>query len=307
MDVTLGLDQLTGSVPSVVTVGTFDGIHLGHQKLLGSVIEVAQKRGLQSTLLTFDPHPKAVVAQKSQDKMRLLTTLDEKLELLQQLGLGRVVVIKFTREFSELDYRTFVKDILLDRLSTRVLVVGHDHAFGRDRAGNISALEKMCNDLDFELREVGPFTIGEKTVSSTIIRQLIGDGFVDEAAQMLGRPYSLSGLVTRGDGRGKKLRYPTANLAMGNNMKLVPLGGVYAVDCHLRQDVCRGMANIGYKPTFGGVNKTLEVHLIGFQGDIYGDRLKIDFLKRLRDEKKFDSKNELIEQLTKDKEQSLKL
>ncbi len=307
MDVILGLDQLTGSNLSVVTVGTFDGIHLGHQKLIGKVVDLARKNKMQSTLLTFDPHPKAVVAQKTQDRLRLLTNLDEKLELLQSLGLERVVIIKFTREFSEMDYLAFVTEILLARLKTRILVVGHDHAFGRDRAGDISALKKMSNDLGFELCEVGPFTIGNKTVSSTIIRRLIDEGSVEEAGTMLGRPYSLSGVVTRGDGRGTRLTYPTANLAINNHVKLVPQGGVYAVDCQLRNEVYRGMANIGIKPTFGGLNKTLEIHLIDFDGNIYGEQIKISFLKRLRDERKFNSEIQLIEQLTKDKQESMKL
>jgi len=307
MDVTLGLDQLTGSNPSVVTVGTFDGIHLGHRKLIGKVVDIARKNEMQSTLLTFDPHPKAVVAQKTQDKLCLLTNLDEKLELLQNLGLERVVIIKFTREFSEIDYLAFVNQILLDRLKTRILVVGHDHAFGRDRAGDISTLKKMSNALGFELIEVGPFTLGNKTVSSTIIRRLISEGSVEEAATMLGRPYSLSGVVTRGDGRGKRLTYPTANLAISNHIKLVPQGGVYAVDCRLRNTVYRGMANIGTKPTFGGLNKTLEIHLIDFEGNIYGEQITISFLKRLRDEKKFNSETQLIEQLTIDKQQSMKI
>ncbi len=307
MDVALGIDRLSASGPSVATVGTFDGIHLGHRKLISRVIEISRQKGFISTLLTFDPHPKAVVAQKGPEKLQLLTNLDEKLGILEQLGLERVVVIKFTREFSELSYQTFVRKVLIDKLNTKVLIVGHDHAFGKDRTGNIGALKKMSVGLGFQLEEVGPFTIGGRTVSSTIIRRLIAEGAVEEAGNMLGSAYVISGVVTRGDGRGRRLSYPTANLSLSNHSKLVPKGGVYAVDCHLRDLTIRGMANIGYKPTFGGINKTLEVHLIGFDGDIYGDRLKIEFLKRLRDEIKFNSEKELIEQLTRDKEQSLKL
>ncbi len=181
MDVALGLNALSGSYPSVVTVGTFDGIHLGHQKLIGQVIDTAKQKGMISTLLTFDPHPKTVVAQKTPDKLRFLTNLDEKLELVQQLGLERVVVIKFTREFSELEYHAFVKEILLDKLNTKVLVVGHDHSLGKDRAGGITALEKLSRELSFKLLEVGPFKIGEETVSSTLIRHLITEGSVGEA------------------------------------------------------------------------------------------------------------------------------
>jgi riboflavin kinase/FMN adenylyltransferase len=307
MNVTLGLEKYEGTDPAVVTVGTFDGIHLGHVKLIGTVVEIAKQKQMTSTVMTFDPHPKTVVAQRTTEKFRLLTNLEEKLGLLQDLDLSQVVVAKFTREFSELDYQSFVRDILLNRLRTKVLVVGHDHAFGKDRAGNISALETLSRKYGFQLVEVGPFRIGNKTVSSTAIRKLIADGEVQEAAVMLGRLYALTGVVSRGEGRGRALTYPTANLAVHNNAKLIPRGGVYAVDCRLRTDVIRGMANIGYKPTFGGVNKTLEVHLIGFEGDIYGEQLRIEFLKRLRDEKKFNSENELIEQLAKDKQQSINL
>ena len=307
MNVALGLEKYDGTDPAVVTVGTFDGIHLGHVKLIGKVVEIARQKKMTSTVMTFDPHPKAVVAQRTTEKFHLLTNLEEKLGLMQDLDLSQVVVIKFTREFSELDYQTFIREILLNKLHTEVLVVGHDHAFGKDRAGNISALETLSRKYGFELEKVGPVTIGNKTVSSTAIRKLIADGEVQQAAGMLGRPYSLTGVVSRGEGRGRTLTYPTANLAVHNNAKLIPRGGVYAVDCRLRSDVIRGMANIGYKPTFGGLNKTLEVHLIGFTGDIYGEQLIIEFLKRLRDEKKFDSENELIEQLAKDKQQSINL
>jgi len=307
MEVVFGLDKIDEVKPSVVTVGNFDGIHIGHQKLLNQVVGLSRERGINATLVTFDRHPKAVVSSSAAQKVRILTNLDEKIKNVEKFGLDRVVIIKFTREFSELSYQQFITDILINKLGMQAIVVGHDHAFGRDRAGNIENLEVIRQTHHFDIFEIGPHKLDDMTVSSTLIRESIAEGNVDRAAEMLGRPYSISGIVVRGEGRGKKLSFPTANISPENQSKLMPGEAVYAVDCILGKRKFRGMANIGYKPTFGNRDKTIEIHLFDFSEDIYGERISVEFIKRLRTEKKFRNEQELIEQLIKDKKLSYEL
>lgn len=307
MEIITGLDRVTSKGASVVTVGNLDGVHLGHRQLLAKVMEIASERKLIGTVITFDRHPRTVVSSSPVSKIRILTNLDEKVEFVKKQGIDRVIIVKFTREFSELSYEEFVETVLVKKLNMKAMVLGHDHAFGRNRAGNIETLEKLRTKYHFELFEVGAYKKGDITVSSSLIREHLTNGRVHEATELLGRNYSLSGIVVRGDGRGAKLTFPTANISPENQAKLVPAEGVYAVDCYLKSGKFRGMANIGYKPTFGIADKTIEIHLLDFSGDIYGDRISVEFIERIRDEIKFNSKQELIEQLHKDKEKSYKI
>jgi riboflavin kinase/FMN adenylyltransferase len=307
MEVITGLDNIQESADSVITVGNFDGIHLGHRRLLEKVTQIAAKRKFIGTLLTFDRHPRSVVSSSPVSKVKILTNLDEKIEIVEKFNLDRVIIVKFTREFSELSYQHFLENILIARLGMRVMVLGHDHAFGRNRAGNVTNLESLKAKHRFELIEVGAHKLGDLTVSSTLIRDHLLEGNITQATAMLGRPYSISGIVVRGDGRGKRLSFPTANIAPENQSKLVPREGVYAVDCIIHDEQFRGMANIGYKPTFGSADKTIEINLFDFDRDIYGDRIAIHFLKRLRDEMKFGNEQDLISQLKKDKSESYTL
>jgi riboflavin kinase/FMN adenylyltransferase len=307
MEVIIGLDNIDTISPSVVTVGTFDGVHLGHRMIINSVLNIAKENDLVATLLTFEPHPKVVVQESAQEKIKILTNLEEKLNILKRLGLDRVIIAKFTREFSEIDHINFIKTILLQKLQTHYIIVGHDHGFGRNRSGNFRELEKLSQKQPFEVREVGPYKLLNQTVSSSAIRQLLENGEVKKASEMLGTYYSMHGIVVKGEGRGKKLSFPTANITVENHAKLMPKEGVYTVDCEVRGRKHRGMANIGYKPTFGGVHKTVEVHLFNFSDDIYGEKIILFFLQRLRKEKKFKSETELIQQLRIDKEHSYKI
>jgi riboflavin kinase/FMN adenylyltransferase len=304
MKIITGLDQVTKGRDSVITVGNLDGVHLGHRQLLNRVMEIAKQRDLTGTVITFDRHPRTVVSSSPVSKIRILTNLDEKIEFVKKQGIDRVIIVKFTREFSELSYQEFVENILIEKLNMKAMVLGHDHAFGRDRAGNIDTLEQLRIKYQFDLFKVGAYKIGDITVSSSLIREHLSNGRVHEASDLLGRNYSLSGIVVRGDGRGAKLTFPTANIAPENQAKLVPAEGVYAVDCYLKAGKYRGMANIGYKPTFGIADKTIEINLFDFSDDIYGERISVEFLERIRDEIKFNSKQELIAQLHKDKEKS---
>ena len=306
MEVLYGLNKVQSGKKSVITVGTFDGVHLGHRKIIKEVLKEAKDRDMISTLMTFEPHPKTVV-QDSPHKIKLLTTLDEKLQILQDLGLERIIIAKFTREFSEMSYKYFVDDILLNLFQVAIVIIGYDHSFGRNRMGNFRELEKLSNLYAFDLKEVGPLKIENQTVSSTQIRNFIDQGDVESASKMLGHYYSMQGIVIKGEGRGQRLSFPTANLMIENQNKLLPKEGVYVVKCLIVNREYRGMANIGYKPTFGGVNRTIEVHIFDFSDDIYGEKISVKFIKRLRDEVKFSSEEQLIKQLELDKKNSNKI
>ena len=306
MEVIFGLNKTLTGRNSALTVGTFDGIHLGHRKIIKELLRLAKERNLTSSLLTFEPHPKTVV-QDSPHRIKLLTTMEEKLEILHEIGLERVIIAKFTREFSEINYKTFVEDILLNRLRASCIIIGYDHSFGRNRIGNFKELENLSNLYSFHLKEIGPLKIDNQTVSSTRIRSYVDDGDMVSAAKMLGHHYSLEGIVIKGEGRGKRLSFPTANLLVENQNKLTPKEGVYVVDCRVHGKIYRGMANIGFKPTFGGVSRTVEIHILDFSEDIYGEKISVHFIKRLRDEVKFNSEEQLIKQLNLDKENSYKI
>lgn len=305
MEVIFGLNKVITGKKSVITVGTFDGVHLGHREIIKEILHLAKDRDLTSSLLTFEPHPKTVV-QDSPHKIKVLTTFEEKLEILQEIGLERVIIAKFSREFSEMNYKTFVEDILLNRLLASCIIIGYDHSFGRNRIGNFRELENLSNLYSFTLKEVGPIKIGNQTVSSTRIRNYIDDGDVENAAKMLGHYYFLAGIVIKGEGRGQRLTFPTANLMIENQNKLTPKEGVYVVECEVLGEKYRGMANIGYKPTFGGVSRTVEIHIFDFSENIYGEKISVYFLRRLRDEVKFNSEEQLIKQLKLDKKNSYK-
>jgi riboflavin kinase/FMN adenylyltransferase len=304
MEVYYGLDQVDiKGKGSAVTVGTFDGLHNGHQKILNELKEKAAAFDLVPTMVTFEPHPKAVL--RDTRRIRVLTTLPEKLDVLRALGIGRVVIITFTPEFSQMHYSQFVREVLIEKIKARAIVFGYDHAFGKNREGTFKELQKLSENLNFKVCEVGPLSLDEGVVSSTRIRSLIADGDVVLAAKMLGRAYTVIGKVVAGDGRGKLLGFPTANIDPGDENKLYPGDGVYAVDCLVGSKTYRGMANIGYKPTFGLHDRCLEVNLFDFNREIYGEEITLGFLKRLRDEQKFASKEALMRQLEQDKIKSI--
>ncbi|HGY55022.1 MAG TPA: bifunctional riboflavin kinase/FAD synthetase [Caldithrix abyssi] len=305
MEIIRGLEHLRPGTECAATVGTFDGVHPGHLKLINRLVELGSAKGLCTTLVTFYPHPKLVVGGKN---VRLLTTIEEKIELLGKTKLQRMVIIPFDRSFSKLSYEQFVRDILIDKLKTRALVIGYDHAFGRNREGNYERLKEMGSRLGFSVERVEPFRLNDRIVGSTLIRETLAAGRVDEAARMLQRLYTISGRVVHGSARGKLLHFPTANVEVDNENKLIPADGVYAVDVYHKGRSYKGMLNIGCRPTFkNGKQHVIEVHIIDFNENIYDQTITIAFKKRLRDEKKFESKEALIKQLEKDRAESLKL
>ena len=300
-----GPDQIEKDGASLVTVGIYDGVHLGHQAILRYLVHRAQQQQGRSVVVSFDPHPREVL---TGNQLGLLSTIDERAQLLENLGLDRFIVLPFTKDFSRLSPDEFVLQILVERIGLQEIVVGHDHGFGRGRQGNVELLQTLGAQHDFSVDVIPAQAVDHQVVSSSAIRQaLIEDGDVGRARQMLGRPYALTGTVIHGDGRGHSIGYPTANIEVEHPRKVIPKRGVYAVQVSLRGEEGRygGMMNIGYRPTFDGGNTLhLEVHLFDFDRTIYGQPLQITYVERLRDEQKFGSVDELIAQLSDDEQRA---
>ena len=305
MQIINGLDAVRMSRTTAATIGTFDGVHTGHRLIIDEVIRLAGAEDHVSVILTFEPHPRTVIGPKSDQPLTLLTSFEEKINILRSTGIDLLVVIPFNREFAQMEYQDFVKNILAEKLKAAWIVVGHDHTFGKDRLGNFAALQRLSLQYNFKLKEVGPHQYEGQTVSSSQIRDLLLDGDVSRAAAMLGYPYTMQGQVVAGEGRGRKLSFATANIEVSDRQKLIPANGVYTVECLIRQKLYRGMANIGFRPTFGGKNRTVEVHVFDFTEMIYGEQIRISYLKRLRGEIKFKNESELIRQLQQDKINSI--
>jgi riboflavin kinase / FMN adenylyltransferase len=286
---------------TVLTVGTFDGVHAGHKVLINTVIEKAAARNARSVIVTFDPHPREIINPGSAG-IKLLSTLEERSELLSDLGVDEMIVIPFDRDFSLLTSEQFVRDIIWEKIGVSEFVIGYDHQFGRNREGTIDTVQRLGSELGFSSYVVSKQEVEHKTVSSTAIRRAIHDeGDMKLAAQFLERNYILNGTVVHGDKRGKKIGYPTANIQPEHQNKVIPKRGVYAVWVRVHGSFYGGMMNIGIRPTFEGTSETLEVNIFGFDRDIYGKEVQIQFVDRVRDEKTFDGFEELIDQLDKDK------
>ena len=310
METIQGISEFNKSDATIVTIGTFDGVHVGHQTILKRLINNAKKEGLKSAVLTFFPHPRMVL-QKDSD-LKLLNTLEEKKQILESLGLDYLVVHKFTKEFSRLSATDFVRDVLVNRLKVKKIIIGYDHRFGRNRNANIKDLVAFGETFDFLVEEIPVQEINEVSVSSTKIRNAIIEGDMPTANNYLGYNYIITGLVIKGKGLGRKLGYPTANIEIAENYKLIPKNGVYAVKCQILGRFVHGMMNIGVNPTVAeeGSNdpkKHIEVHFFNLDENLYGQQLTIEILARLRDEQKFESVDQLRDQLEKDKENALHL
>ncbi len=305
MIVARGLAGVRRDPASVVTVGTFDGVHRAHRAIIAELVSRARLRGGRSVVITFDPHPRQVVGNRG-EPVRLLTTIGERIALLGSLGIDLLVVLPFTTEFSRLTPREFFTEFVVNGTGVSDVVVGYDHMFGRDRQAGTGELMWLGREFDFSVFTLRPFTLDGQTVSSTAIRRVLDTGDVRKAAGLLGYRYTLGGTVVRGDGRGKGLGFPTANIVPEEAVKLVPARGVYAAAVTHRGVERGGMVNIGVRPTVsssGGV--FIEAHLFGFSGELYGEEVALSFHDRLRDERKFASLEELKAQLGRDREASL--
>lgn len=290
---------------TAITIGTFDGVHIGHRKILERLINSGNLLNLKSTVLTFFPHPRMVL-QKDAD-IKLLNTMEEKQQILEELGLNYLIVHPFTRAFSRLSAREFVRDILVNQLKVKKIVIGYDHRFGRNRNANINDLIAFGNVLDFEVEEIPAQEVDDISVSSTKIRKALADGDIHTANAYLGYEYLLTGIVNKGKGLGRQLDFPTANLHIPETYKLIPKNGVYVVKSRLEKKMVYGMMNIGFNPTVNGTEKSVEIHFFNFSGDLYGKRIQVAITDRIRDEHKFDSLEELKKQLEEDKRTSMAL
>lgn len=300
------LDDAERRPDSVVTVGTFDGVHEGHKYLINKVVEKARKHEGRSVVVSFDPHPREILS-SGEDKIRLLTTLEERSEILGELGIDELIIIPFDRDFSLLTAEEFIRDIIFKKIGVSEFVIGYDHQFGRNREGTIETVQNLAREHGFEVHICEAHEVDKITVSSTTVRKALADeGDVQIARNFLGRPYKLEGYVTHGDKRGKQLGFPTANIRPVSSRKIIPYRGVYAVDVEIDGESWRAMMNIGYRPTFDEEHRqTLEIHIFDFDQQIYGRGVTVYFLERVRDEQKFKSKDELIAQLEKDKNHCL--
>jgi len=287
----------------VVSIGTFDGVHLGHRIILDRLNHEAQRLGGESLLITFWPHPRMVLQPDYKD-LRLLNTMDEKLSLLEESGLQNVLVIPFSKEFSRTSSHDFIRTTLVDVVQMKKIIIGYDHHFGRNREGSFEILKEYQPIFDFELEEITAQQVDEINVSSTKIRHALFDGDLGRTKEFLGYSYFINGTVVRGHSMGRTLGFPTANIKVNYPFKLIPKDGVYAVTVTVRKQVYKGMLNIGNRPTFEGTDKSIEVHLFDFAEDIYADDVKVNFVKRLRDEQKFSGKEALIAQLKEDEAQA---
>ena len=285
---------------AVATTGTFDGVHIGHRTILQKLTDTAKKYNGESVLFTFNPHPRMVL-QPDLD-LALINSLEEKAELLEECGIDHLIIHPFTKEFSRITSMEFVRNILVKNIGIKKLVIGYDHHFGRNREGSFEHLKEFGPVYGFDVEEIPAKDIDEVKVSSTKIRQALLDGEIETANAYLTRPYRLTGYVVRGDQVGRKLGFRTANITLDNAHKLIPKDGVYAVTLRfsLKGDVYKGMCNIGHRPTVGGTAKTIEVHLFDFDKNIYGNKITLLFHHRIRNEVKFESVEQLKEQLQKD-------
>ena len=297
------IKKLKGIKSPVVTLGNFDGVHTGHQKVLKALKERARKLKLPSVVYTFEPHPLKVVAPHKSPP--LLTTLEEKIRLIKASAIDYLVLARFTKEFASQHPKEFVADVLVRRLKVKEVWVGHDYAFGKRRRGTIEYLKKLGQELGFKIYLVPAYKKRRVIVSSSKIREYIQNGKIKEAAEFLGRPYSVYGKVVKGRNIGKHLGFPTANIETHN--ELIPKNGIYAVRVRLNNNTYKGAANIGFAPTFHITKRAVEVHIIGFKKNIYGKKLKMEFIQRLRDEKIFRNTEELAIQIKKDVEKIEKI
>lgn len=292
--------SLYAAGPSAVCVGVFDGLHLGHQDLLAQLVAQAKSRNLTSVVVTFEPHPRIVLS-KGNDRVGLLTTAQERNDLLAKIGIDILVVVPFTREFSDLTAREFLNSYLAVRLQAKFLLMGYNHRFGSDDV-TPDGYPALAQEAGIQTLRAGAFSLpGNVKVSSTEVRNALSRGDVATAAALLGRPYSLSGNVVHGDAIGRKLGFPTANIVPADERKLIPADGVYACQISFDGEKPRpAVLNVGTRPTVGGADRRIEAHVLDFDGDVYGDSATILFISRIRDEKKFRSQDDLAKQIMAD-------
>lgn len=305
MNIFKNISTYKSTKKSFVTIGTFDGVHLGHQKVIKDLVESAKKNNAESVLLTFFPHPRMVLQKNT--NIKLINTIDERIKLLENIGLDTLIIHEFSDEFANLTALEFVKTILVDKLNIAKLVIGYDHHFGKNREGNFDTLQQYGTEFNFELKEISQQDISNITVSSTKIRTAIELGEITKVNSYLGYNFMLTGTVVKGKNLGEKIGFPTANIHIKETYKLIPKTGAYIVKAIIANKTVFGMMNIGFRPTVSGKNQTIEINFFDFKTNLYNKIIQVEVLQFLRDEIKFNSIDDLKDQLKKDQQKSLEI
>ena len=293
------LTEIERDEKTVITLGTFDGLHLGHQQIVNEVIKKSNQSNSRNFLVTFEPHPRKVIP--GRNEVKLLSTLDEKIEILENLGLKNLFVVNFTMEFSKQSPEEFVKKYLIEGIGLSEIVIGYDHHFGKGRDGDFELLQNMGDKYNFSVTLISEYSVDGEIISSTKIRNALLSGDVAKAGIMLGRNYSFKGTVVRGDGRGRKLGFPTANLSVDSEDKLIPAKGIYAAECVVENEKNYGLLSLGSRPTFHDDGRIVpEFYIFDFDRDIYDEEMKVEMVEKIRDEEKFKSVEDLVDQMKND-------
>ena len=306
MEVYKNIDALPEFKNAVITIGTFDGVHLGHKQIIKQLLKEAREVAGTPVLITFHPHPKQVIA-STQKPISILNSPEEKYELLHDAGISNIVVVPFTKDFAEQPADNYIKDFLVEKFHPHTIIIGYDHRFGKDRTGDYRLLENEAGKFGYTVKEIPEHVLQNVTISSTKIREALLNGDIETANEFLGYNYFFSGLVIEGNKLGRTIGYPTANLQIADEQKLIPANGVYAVEVKVEgfDKVYKGMMNIGVRPTIDGTNRVTEVNIFDFDETIYGKSVKVFLVKRLRSEIKFNGLDALKEQLAKDKQDTI--
>ncbi len=306
MQVFNDLNEIKNDRNTVLTIGTFDGIHLGHKKLIDKVIADAEKSGGRSFLVTFNPHPRSIVSKDFE--LKLLTNLKEKTKILDSLGMQNLFILNFTKEISQLTAEEFFKKFIINGIGLRKIVIGFNHHFGKGRVGDSNTLIGMGKTYGFDVETIEAFKQGDEVISSSKVRNLLIEGDIKKVNNFLGRSYSFGGRVIHGDKRGRSLGFPTANIELDNEKKLLPALGIYLVEFFVKNEKYFGLLSVGKRPTFYESGKIVpEVYILDFDQDIYGEIIRVNILERIRGEEKFSSAEELVRQMNKDKVTCLEL
>ncbi|MEO8887437.1 MAG: bifunctional riboflavin kinase/FAD synthetase [Mucilaginibacter sp.] len=294
------IDEFKPVKNAVVTIGTFDGVHLGHRKIISRIKELADASGGETVILTFFPHPRMILHPED-ESIKLINTINEKAQLLEQLGVDHLIITPFSRDFSNQTAEDYIRDILVNKIGTKKIVIGYDHRFGKDRQGGLNDLLQLAPVYNFEVIEIPEQDIHDVAVSSTRIRQALLESKVDLANEFLGYPFFITGKVTRGDQIGRQIGYPTANIVIEENYKLIPGDGIFAVKVEVDKVLYKGMAYIGTRPTINGTRRNIEVNIFDFDREIYYEQIRMEFHHFVRGDMKFEGLDKLKAQIAQDK------
>lgn len=307
MEIVRNLENLRQDCNCIITTGTFDGVHRGHQSIIQILSENAEQLHGCKTIVTFEPHPQFVIKRDKHNDLKLLTTIDEKISIFQSLDIDRLIVLEFNEQFARLHSYDFIESVLIHKIGFKKIIIGYDHAFGRDRQGNQRVLEELGKQYNFAITVVPPFTMDGTIISSTQIRKLLREGKIEHAATFLGRDYQFTGSVIAGEGRGRTLNIPTANIKPNSEEKLIPGDGIYAVWAQWRNQLYKGVLYIGIRPTFSHKDRSIELHIFDFSGNLYGETITVRFRTKIRDDCQFDNVADLLHQIEKDKKKTLEI